>query len=1097
MFRVRVGLLKQSAATRAILKRKLEKPIEIEQTLNSQQIFEACRMKLKAPFGMRRVAISLMLVLLNSGALPGALAASIEEPTAASVAAEGKPGQVQEFTLANGLKVLLMEDHSFPVFSSMVFYRVGSRNENLGETGLSHLMEHLLFQRVGKLRKGELGALIARNGGMFNGFTSDDFTVFFETMAPSKLELALRLESIRMQSATFTEDDLNAEIKRIEKELELEAKDQVNLLVKEVKSAAFTRHPYKNPTIGWNTDVPKLTLDDVKRHYREYYQPGNATLVLVGDFQSRKAIELVRKYFEPLPKGQLPPAVRVVEPPQRAEKRIYMKYGGASDVVSLAYHVPGFNDADTAALAVLEKILLSGVGGRLKSRLVEPHTCSAVKSAFEVKHDPSLFTVNMTCAAGVGATRALESFDGAMEQLKGGLVTDAELQRAKNHAELQLLAERDGPYRTAFHLGFFDSLDGWQSAYSWLTRLRSVSCQDVQRVAKRYFGSENRVVGILAGSAPKSAKPPVKKEEKESKTEEPSKKKEDSKKTDPKKGENSSASKSDSKKGSAAKTESKSKDKDKGKEKGKPGRGEKSTRDRKHTAAIFGGDHQNAGCSMTSLAGLVAYKGNDETLPDARRLAQTGAGGDTKSGAGATAGSVTGGTNVKKATLKNGLTVVVLETKVSPVVQVSGAVNAGEAYEPVGKRGVSTLLARLFNSGSARLSQGQSITQQDELGLTPALMVKFDSGPQWISFQSRCLSRDTSSILQLIAGALCEPNFKDAEFEQIRKDVVDRVKSHEDTVRMRVDRALLQGLIAPNTSFYPLEPMDKSRFIANLKLADAREFHKQAVRPDAATIVFVGDIGLEQAVSLTQSAFSIWSGKSTAKKVAVQHSPRRLLKNSIIVEKKQDAMVTLGKLVDTGLGAADYPLLLLSDCALTSHPIFSRFAQKLSGETGLMSSLSLEDLASDVESMPGTTLWTLDIPVVNNMMPGMVKSIQNELKKFSRQGLSESEYAEVRLYMNGALPVRWMANSHLAARSILESVVLCGQSDPLPELYAGIKGSSTESLNKFVRERFKPDRASLVIAGTKQVVGQVHGIRHDEPSGERSGDKLEKSTEAK
>lgn len=1036
-----------------------------------------------------------MLALLNAGLEPAAvMAASTEEPAAASVAVEARPGQVQEFTLPNGLKVLLMEDHSFPVFSSMVFYRVGSRNENLGETGLSHLMEHLLFQRVGKLRKGELGALIARNGGMFNGFTSDDFTVFFETMAPSKLELALRLESIRMHSATFTEEDLNAEIKRIEKELELEAKDQANLLVKEVKSAAFTRHPYKNPTIGWNTDVPKLTLDDVKRHYREYYQPGNATLVLVGDFQSRKAIELVRKYFEPLPKGQLPPAVRVVEPPQRAEKRIYMKYGGASDVVSLAYHVPGFNDADTAALAVLEKILLSGVGGRLKSRLVEPHTCSAVKSAFEVKHDPSLFTVNMTCGAGVGATRALESFDGAMEQLKGGLVSESELQRAKNHAELQLLAERDGPYRTAFHLGFFDSLDGWQSAYSWLTRIRSVSCQDVQRVAKRYFGSENRVVGILAGSAPKNAKPPVKKEEKEVKTEDQSKKKEESKKPDQKKGEKASensASKSESKKGSGGKGDSKSKDK------GKPGKGEKSTRDRKHTAVLPGGYHEDDNRAMSCLAGLVAYKGSGESLPDARRLAQAGVGTDAKGGAGTTAGSALGSTNVKKATLKNGLTVVVLETKVSPVVQISGAVNAGEAYEPVGKRGVSTLLARLLNLGSMRLSQGQTITQQDELGLTPSLMVKFDAGPQWISFQSRCLSRDTSAILQLLAGALCDPNFKESEFEQTRKDVVERVKSHEDTVRMRVDRALLQGLIAPNTSFYPLEPMDKSRFIGNLKLADARDFHKQAVRPDAVTIVFVGDIGLDQAVSLTQNAFGMWSGKSTAKKVAVQHSPRRLLKNSIIVEKKQDAMVTLGKLVDTGLGAADYPLLLLSDCALTSHPIFSRFAQKLSGETALMSSLSLEDLASDVESMPGTTLWTLDIPVVNNLMPGVVKSIQSELKKFSRQGLSESEYAEVRLYMNGALPVRWMANSHLAARSILESVVLCGQSDPLPELYAGIKDSSAESLNKFVRERFKPDHASLVIAGTKQVIGQVHGIRHEERSGERTGEKSEKATDGR
>jgi zinc protease len=172
----------------------------------------------------------------------------------------------------------------------MAFYRVGSRNENLGMTGVSHLVEHLLFQKVGKFRHGEIGANIARSGGMFNGFTSDDFTVFFETMAPSKLELALQVESERMKAGNFSTDAVQAEIKRIGQELDQEAKDPGNLLVKEVRSNAFQLHPYKNPTIGWRPDVEKLTADDVRRHYKEYFQPSNATLLLVGDFNSSTAI---------------------------------------------------------------------------------------------------------------------------------------------------------------------------------------------------------------------------------------------------------------------------------------------------------------------------------------------------------------------------------------------------------------------------------------------------------------------------------------------------------------------------------------------------------------------------------------------------------------------------------------------------------------------------------------------------------------------------------------------------------------------------------------------------------------------------------------
>jgi predicted Zn-dependent peptidase len=244
-------------------------------------------------------------------------------------------------------------------------------------------------------------------------------------------------------------------------------------------------------------------------------------------------------------------------------------------------------------------------------------------------------------------------------------------------------------------------------------------------------------------------------------------------------------------------------------------------------------------------------------------------------------------------------------------------------------------------------------------------------------------------------------------------------------------------------------------------------------------LVFVGDISLGQAADLCEKAFEGWSGKSTAKKVLVQPNPRRLLKSSMTVEKKQDTMVTIGKLVDSGQGKGDYPLLLLADCALTSHPIFSRFAQKISGDA-LSSSLSLEDLAGDTESMPGTTVWSLDIPVVSNLMPAAVRTIQAELKKFGKSGMTNEEYAEVRLYLLNALPVRWMSNSLLAGHSVLESLVLDGQCDPLPPLIQGIKDSSPDSVNRFIRGTFRPDRASLVIAGTRQAIGQVHGLKQSE-----------------
>jgi predicted Zn-dependent peptidase len=1010
-----------------------------------------------------------------SASAPAANSSSSPPATGASTLAAKENG-VQELTLANGLKVILLEDRSFPVVTTMVFYRVGSRNEPLGETGLSHMVEHLLFDKVGRFRKGEIAATIARNGGMFNGFTSDDFTVFFETINPTKLSMALEIESERMHSASFGPDDVRGEIKRIEKELDQEAKDPVVLLNKEVRSAAFQLHPYKNPTIGWRSDVQKLTYEDARHHYKEYYHPGNATLVIVGDFSTKAAVAQVEKYFARLPRSQSAKTVRVVEPQQRAERRVYTKYGGNTDAVSMAYHSCGFLDADAAPLAVLEKLLFSGIGGRLKTRLIDTKIANSARCTFEVKHDPGLFTVNLNSTPGTSAQKVIESFESVIEQLKNAPVGEAELKRARNHAEFYVMSERDGPYRTAFHLGYAESVDNWRAAFGWFAKVRAVSSADIQRVAKRYFVSENRVLGVLSGAA---NKPIVKKEpdkkdgdKKDADKKDGDKKDSDAKKTDGKKSDAKAESKKpDAKKPDAKKTDGKKPDsKDsKGKEpsKGKQG-------GRRHTAMM---PFDLPGC---------AYKVGDETVPE---LTPSTARPATSASPVAKVAqeNVTANTHIKKAVLKNGMTVAVLETKLSPAVQIVGAVKAGEAYEPVGKRGASAVLAQLIADGSGRYSKQQAVTLQDELGIAPQSMIRFDAGPQWIHFQTRCLSRDVNTQLGILSSQLREPQSKDSDVEHAKQIVTEKIKHTEDTVKARVKRALMQSLIAPNTSFYPLEPMDKAHFVASLKASDVREFHAHAVRPDATTLVFVGDLTLAQAIDYAERAFEPWSGASTAKKVLVQANPRRMLKSSMTIDKRQDTMVTIGRLVDSGLGRPDYPLLLLSDCALTSHPIFSRFAQKINGELGLSSSLSLEDLASDTESYPGTTVWFLDMPLVSNLMPVAVRTVQSELKKFGKTGLTPEEFAEVRLYLNGALPVRWMANSQLAAHSVLESVVLDGACDPLPAIQKGLRASSLDLVNRFVRTTFKPDRATVVIAGTKEAIGQIHGLRQDEANGSESG----------
>ncbi|MBC7997934.1 MAG: insulinase family protein, partial [Leptolyngbya sp.] len=307
---------------------------------------------------------------------------AVPQAVAPPVRQKGPP-QPKEYLLPNGLRIVLVEEHSLPVVSCLMWYRVGARNERAGSTGLSHMVEHMLFEEVGPFRKGEIGATIVRNGGQFNGFTSDDFTAFFETLHPSKLDLALRIESVRMQSARFTKPAVQAEVANINKEFEEEQSDPAALLTSEVRCVSFLHHPYGSPTRGWRVDVDGLTAEDAKGFYDRFYVPNNASLVLVGDFSSANALLLIKKHFAAIPKSVTPiPQIRAHEPEQHAERRVIMRYPGKTELLQIAYHAPSISDQDSAAMAVLEKLMNANFTGRLKTRLMETKICTGATSQF-------------------------------------------------------------------------------------------------------------------------------------------------------------------------------------------------------------------------------------------------------------------------------------------------------------------------------------------------------------------------------------------------------------------------------------------------------------------------------------------------------------------------------------------------------------------------------------------------------------------------------------------------------------------------------------------------------------------------------------------
>ncbi|HEU5086233.1 MAG TPA: pitrilysin family protein, partial [Roseiflexaceae bacterium] len=305
-------------------------------------------------------------------------------------------------TLPNGMLILLREARSAPVAACAVWYRVGSRNEGIGLTGVSHWVEHMLFKGTPELPAGELDRLVARNGGTFNAFTSHDYTAYYETLPADRIDLGLHIESDRMVNALFEESEVDSERTVIISEREGHENDPDWWLNEAVMAAAFQVHPYRNEVIGWKSDLLAITRDELYQHYQTFYMPNNAILTLVGDFDADAMLRKAEHAFGQLPAGGAIPAVRGVEPEQQGERRVVIRRPGPSPYVQIVYHTPSCRHADFGPLVVLDAVLSGakplGFGGgsqtnrsaRIYRALVETQLASYAGSSFGAARDPYL-----------------------------------------------------------------------------------------------------------------------------------------------------------------------------------------------------------------------------------------------------------------------------------------------------------------------------------------------------------------------------------------------------------------------------------------------------------------------------------------------------------------------------------------------------------------------------------------------------------------------------------------------------------------------------------------------------------------------------------
>jgi zinc protease len=412
----------------------------------------------------------------------------------------GQTMNVTEKVLPNGLKVLLKEMHKAPVATFQIWYKVGSRNECLGKTGLSHMLEHMMFKGTKKYGPKTFSQTVQRNGGNDNAFTSHDYTAYFETFAADRIGIALDLESDRMQDLLLDPKEFLSEREVVKEERRMRYEDDpVNSMVEQMMSVAFSAHPYQWPVIGWMSDISSFTRDDLYRHYRTYYEPNNATIVVAGDIDSKTLLPLIENYFGNIPRGPETRKVTAVEPKHTGERRVVVKKQAELPAVFVGYNVPTLKHPDSYALEVLQGILSSGKSSRLYQSLVyEKQIALYAGGDYDsVSADPNLFYLY----AGVMPGKTTEEVERALyteiDRLKSEPATDEELQKAKNQIEAGFIMGQDSVFNQAMLLGQFESVASWKLLEKYVDNIRAVTKEDVMRVAREYFSEDNRTVGIL------------------------------------------------------------------------------------------------------------------------------------------------------------------------------------------------------------------------------------------------------------------------------------------------------------------------------------------------------------------------------------------------------------------------------------------------------------------------------------------------------------------------------------------------------------------------------------------------------------------------
>ncbi|MCS6884524.1 MAG: pitrilysin family protein [Acidobacteriota bacterium] len=862
-----------------------------------------------------------------------------------------------------------MPDKTAPVVTVMVLYHVGSRNEAVGCTGATHLLEHMLFKGTSKFNKEngrQIAAVLESVGADYNATTWFDRTNYYETLPSEQLELALMIEADRMRNALMRDSDRATEVIVVLNELEAMENDPVAVLDINAYAISYREHPYHHPSIGWRSDILGVPIERLREFYDTFYWPNNATLVVAGDFDEATALYLIQKYFEPIPRSPKPvPQVYTVEPKQEGERRFVLRRAGQLRYLQLLWHTVDGRHRDFYPLLVLEAVLTRGQTSRLRRALVETGLAIQVQAYATRLYDPGTFEVKATVAAGVENAKVEGVIRSEISKVQKEGISQEELARAK----VQLLAERaytcDGPTAVTDCLSEAISIGEWKSYLDFERKLSAVTAEEVCYVAKKYLIDDNLTVGHFEPTAIPSSTA-------------------------------------------------------------------KNAVYNRGTLALRPKGHRQPVGPLADIPQLVT---------DNFRFAD----------------------KIKRTVMKNGAVVVTLERDMSSSVVVSGVVAAGNYFNPPAKPYLAQVTARLLMTGTRFSSKLQLAHRLENIGAR----LDFDTDSFFVSFKGRCLKKDVSELLSVLAEVLISPAFSEVELQKIKQQLVAELLQEQDDTYLRAYQALTQMAFGKHSPYYrhPAESLISS--VEKITLQDVESFYHRCYGAASTVIAIVGNADMNVAAQTARKLFESWKTGFRVKIDLPATSWNGARENYVLLLDKANTDIFIGHPIYLRRNSLEYYAAALANHALGQSTLSSRLGLQVRDTEGLTYGI----VSRFFEVGFGDGLWAISVSTSPQNVRRAIDSSLKVLSEYVQSGITDRELAESKSSMIGSFKVA-LANSLVVADMLVQMEVYDLGMDYIDQYPKYITALTKENVNKAIKKYFRPDLVLIAIAGASSSDGQ-------------------------